>query len=79
MEEIIRTVQKMWVVANYFHTIDVVKENEDEFAEACYRLLEDKTERERLGKAAQQWACSQGARASTHKLLDIYLAANASK
>ena len=21
----------MWVVANYFHTIDVVKESEDEF------------------------------------------------
>lgn len=31
IEEIIKTVQKMWVVANYFHTIDVVKENEDEF------------------------------------------------
>jgi len=57
----------------------LVKENEDDFAQACYRLLEDKTERERLGKAAQQWACSQGARASTRKLLDIYLAANASK
>ncbi|UCC20292.1 MAG: hypothetical protein JSV62_03120 [Promethearchaeota archaeon] len=31
IEEIIKTVQKMWVVANYFHTIDVVKESEDEF------------------------------------------------
>jgi hypothetical protein len=31
VEEIIKTIQKMWVVANYFHTIDVVKESEDEF------------------------------------------------
>ena len=30
-EEIISAVQKMWVVANYFHTIDVKKENEDQF------------------------------------------------
>ncbi len=30
-EEIIKTVQKMWVVANYFHTIDVVKDSEDVF------------------------------------------------
>jgi len=57
----------------------LVKDNEDEFAWACSRLLEDKTERERLGKAAQQWACSQGARTSTRKLLEIYLAANAAK
>jgi len=57
----------------------LVKENEDEFSQACSRLLEDKTERERLGKAAQQWACSQGARTSTRKLLEIYLAANAAK
>jgi 1,2-diacylglycerol 3-alpha-glucosyltransferase len=57
----------------------LVKENEDEFAQACYRLLEDKTERERLGKAAQQWACSQGSRASTHKLLEIYSTATRDK
>ena len=31
MEEIIKTIQKIWVVANYFHTIDVVNESEDEF------------------------------------------------
>ncbi|MBY8991863.1 MAG: hypothetical protein KGD58_14055 [Candidatus Lokiarchaeota archaeon] len=31
IEEIISTIQKMWVVANYFHTIDVVKAGEDEF------------------------------------------------
>jgi len=55
----------------------LVKENEDEFAQACYRLLEDKTERARLGKAAQQWACSQGSRTSTLKLLEIYRAATA--
>jgi len=30
-EEIIFTVQKMWVVANYFHTIDVNKEGGDQF------------------------------------------------
>ncbi|MFX1419371.1 MAG: hypothetical protein ACFE9N_10665 [Promethearchaeota archaeon] len=29
IEEIIKTIQKMWVVANYFHTIDVKKEAED--------------------------------------------------
>ncbi|MHC1578515.1 MAG: glycosyltransferase family 4 protein [Dehalococcoidia bacterium] len=57
----------------------LVEENEDEFAQACYRLLEDKTERERLGRAAHKWAYSQSARASTRKLLDIYLAAIARK
>lgn len=57
----------------------LVKENEDEFAQACYRLLEDKAERGRLGKAAQQWACSQGARTSTRKLLEIYHTATADK
>jgi len=31
IEQIIKTIQKIWVVANYFHTIDVVKESEDEF------------------------------------------------
>lgn len=31
IEEIINAVQKMWVVANYFHTIDVQKEGKDEF------------------------------------------------
>ncbi|NVM35159.1 MAG: hypothetical protein HWN81_06155 [Candidatus Lokiarchaeota archaeon] len=31
IEEIIKTIQKMWVVANYFHTIDVKKESEDQF------------------------------------------------
>ncbi|KKM19588.1 hypothetical protein LCGC14_1654040, partial [marine sediment metagenome] len=31
MTEIIEAVQKVWVVANYFHTIDVKKESEDQF------------------------------------------------
>ena len=30
-EEIMSTIQKMWVVANYFHSIDVKKEEEDLF------------------------------------------------
>ncbi|MFX0041968.1 MAG: hypothetical protein ACFE8L_03560 [Candidatus Hodarchaeota archaeon] len=31
IEEIIQTIQKIWVVANYFYTIDVKKEKEDEY------------------------------------------------
>jgi hypothetical protein len=31
VEEIINTIAKMWVVANYFYAIDVHKEEEDEF------------------------------------------------
>ena len=31
VEEIINTIAKMWVVANYFHKIDVKKEREDEY------------------------------------------------
>ena len=31
IEEIINTVQKMWIVANYFYAIDVKKESEDVF------------------------------------------------
>jgi 1,2-diacylglycerol 3-alpha-glucosyltransferase len=55
----------------------LVEESEDEFARACHRLLEDKTVREKMGKAAHKWACSQTAQASTRKLLEIYLAAGA--
>jgi glycosyltransferase involved in cell wall biosynthesis len=55
----------------------LAEENEDEFARACIRLLEDRAEREKLGKAAQKWAYSQSARESTHRLLEIYLAAGA--
>jgi 1,2-diacylglycerol 3-alpha-glucosyltransferase len=57
----------------------LVEENEDEFARACQRLLEDKAEREKMGKTAHNWACSQTAQASTHKLVEIYLAAGANE
>jgi 1,2-diacylglycerol 3-alpha-glucosyltransferase len=50
----------------------LVKENEDEFAQACCRLLEDGKERQRIGKAAQKWARSQSSQVSAVKLLDIY-------
>jgi len=55
----------------------LVEENEDEFARACQRLLEDKAEREKMGKAAHKWAYSQTAQASTRTLVGIYLAAGA--
>jgi glycosyltransferase involved in cell wall biosynthesis len=55
----------------------LVEEDEDEFARACHRLLEDEAERKKMGKAAHKWACSQTAQASTGKLLEIYLAAGA--
>jgi glycosyltransferase involved in cell wall biosynthesis len=50
----------------------LVDENEDDFAKACNRLLENRAEREKLGRNAQKWACSESACMSTHKLLDIY-------
>jgi 1,2-diacylglycerol 3-alpha-glucosyltransferase len=50
----------------------LVDENEDDFAKACNRLLENRAEREKLGRNAQKWACSESAWMSTHKLLDIY-------
>ncbi|MFX0181068.1 MAG: hypothetical protein ACFE78_12830 [Candidatus Hodarchaeota archaeon] len=31
MEEIMKTIQKIWVVANYFYAIDITKESEDEY------------------------------------------------
>jgi len=52
----------------------LVEEDEEEFARACLRLLEDEAERRRLGEAAQRWARTQSARASTQKLLEIYTA-----
>ena len=51
----------------------LVSEDEDEFARACYRLLEDAKERQRIGMAAQRWARSQSSQVSTRKLLEIYL------
>jgi glycosyltransferase involved in cell wall biosynthesis len=62
-------------VVNPGETGILVEESEDEFALACCRLLEDKAEREKMGKAAHKWACSQTAQASTRRLLKIYLAA----
>ena len=50
----------------------LVEENEDEFARACCRLLEDGKERQRIGMAAQRWARSQSSQVSTVKLLEIY-------
>jgi len=44
IEEIIKTIQKMWVVANYFHTIDVKKESED-----LYHLLFRHRQNKRYG------------------------------
>lgn len=64
-------------IVHHEETGILVEENEDEFARACHRLLEDKTERERMGKAAHKWACSQTAQTSTRKLLEIYVAAGA--
>ncbi len=31
IEEIMKTIQKIWVVANYFYKIDITKESEDEY------------------------------------------------
>jgi len=50
----------------------LVEEDEDEFARACCRLLEDGKERRRIGMAAQRWARSQSSQVSTRKLLEIY-------
>ena len=44
LEEIIKTIQKIWVVANYFHTIDVKKESED-----LYHLLFRHRQNKRYG------------------------------
>ncbi len=44
IEEIIKTIQKLWVVANYFHTIDVKKESED-----LYHLLFRHRQNKRYG------------------------------
>lgn len=52
----------------------LVREVEEEFAQACHRLLqEDGEERQKLGAAARRWACSHSAQASTRRLLEIYI------
>ena len=50
----------------------LVEEDEDEFARACCRLLEDGKERQRIGMAAQRWARSQSSQVSARKLFEIY-------
>ena len=50
----------------------LVGEDEDEFARACNRLLQDGNERRKMGTAAHEWACSQSSQVSTRKLLNIY-------
>ncbi|MFH0913941.1 MAG: glycosyltransferase [Chloroflexota bacterium] len=50
----------------------LVREDEDEFARACFRLLRDESERLKIGTAARKWACSQSAQVSTRRLLEIY-------
>jgi len=50
----------------------LVGEDENEFARACNRLLQDGNERQRIGMAAREWARSQNSQVSTKRLLDIY-------
>lgn len=50
----------------------LVEEDEEEFARACLTLLEDEEQRERLGKAAREWARTQSAHATAQRLLEIY-------
>lgn len=50
----------------------LVDEDENEFAQACNRLLQDDNERQRMGMAAREWARSQSSQVSTKRLLDIY-------
>ena len=50
----------------------LVGEDENEFARACNRLLQNDIERQRIGMAAREWAHLQSSQVSTKKLLDIY-------
>jgi len=50
----------------------LVNEDEDEFAGACSRLLEDANEKQRIGDAAREWARLHNSQESTRKLLEIY-------
>ncbi|MFC2025238.1 glycosyltransferase [Chloroflexota bacterium] len=50
----------------------LVGEDENEFARACDRLLQDDNERQRIGISARKWAHSQSSKVSTGRLLDIY-------
>lgn len=50
----------------------LVREDEDEFAGACHRLLQDGDEKRKLSMAAQRWARSCSSQVSTRELLEIY-------
>ncbi len=50
----------------------LVREDEDEFAAACHRLLQDGDEKRKLSMAAQRWARSCSSQVSTKELLEIY-------
>ncbi|MDP2664457.1 MAG: glycosyltransferase [bacterium] len=50
----------------------LVEENEGDFAQACYRLLQDEKERQRLSTAARNWARSHSSQVSTRETLEIY-------
>ena len=50
----------------------LVEEKEDDFAQACYRLLQDEKERQRLGTAARNWARLHSSQVSIKETLEIY-------
>jgi 1,2-diacylglycerol 3-alpha-glucosyltransferase len=50
----------------------LVEENEGAFAGACCKLLQNRDERKKMGKAAQRSACSRNSLKSTRLLLEIY-------
>ena len=50
----------------------LIREDEDDFAQACLKLLQDVGERQRIGTAAREWARSHSSRVSTARLLEIY-------
>jgi 1,2-diacylglycerol 3-alpha-glucosyltransferase len=50
----------------------LVNADEDEFAGACLKLLENDGERRRIGAAAREWALTHTSQHSMEKLLEIY-------
>ncbi len=57
----------------------LVDEDEETFAQACLRLLDDEPARRTLGQAAQAWATAHDAQASTARLLEVYQALRKAK
>jgi len=51
----------------------LVRDDEEEFAQACYKLLLDESKRQRLGASARKWAMENNSKTSVEKLLEIYL------